>query len=142
MLCGRRNPACDRVGTRARGRAALRGRASRRENSHRPVRPRRQGHADVAADAAEGCAVMAAGDAISATIREAKSAGRPALVAYITAGFPRRETFLQQLAAVAEAADVVEIGVPFTDPMADGTTIQRSSRAALAQGVSLRWILS
>jgi tryptophan synthase alpha chain len=85
---------------------------------------------------------MAAGDAISATIRKAKSAGRPALVAYITAGFPRRETFLQQLAAVADAADVVEIGVPFTDPMADGTTVQRSSRAALAQGVSLRWILS
>jgi tryptophan synthase alpha chain len=36
---------------------------------------------------------------------------------------------------------VIEIGVPFTDPMADGTTIQRSSRAALEQGVSLRWIL-
>lgn len=85
---------------------------------------------------------MAAGDAISETIRKAKAAGRPALIAYITAGFPKRETFLQQLAAVADAADVVEIGVPFTDPMADGTTIQRSSRAALAQGVSLRWILS
>jgi tryptophan synthase alpha chain len=85
---------------------------------------------------------MAAGDAISETIRKAQAAGRPALVAYITAGFPKRETFLQQLAAVADAADVVELGVPFTDPMADGTTIQRSSRAALAQGVSLRWILS
>jgi tryptophan synthase alpha chain len=85
---------------------------------------------------------MAAGDAISETIRKAKSGGRPALIAYITAGFPRRETFVQQLAAVADAADVVEIGVPFTDPMADGTTIQRSSRAALAQGVSLRWILA
>jgi tryptophan synthase alpha chain len=85
---------------------------------------------------------MAAGEVISETIRKAKSAGRPALIAYVTAGFPKRETFLQQLAAVADAADVVEIGVPFTDPMADGTTIQRSSRAALAQGVSLRWILS
>lgn len=85
---------------------------------------------------------MAAGDLISETIRQAKAGGQPALVAYITAGFPRRESFLQQLAAVADAADVVEIGVPFTDPMADGTTIQRSSRAALAQGVSLRWILS
>jgi tryptophan synthase alpha chain len=85
---------------------------------------------------------MAAGDAISAAIRKAKAGGRPALVGYVTAGFPRRETFLQQLTAVADASDVVEIGVPFTDPMADGTTIQRSSRAALAQGVSLRWILS
>ncbi len=84
---------------------------------------------------------MAAGEVISATIRKAKAGGRPALVAYVTAGFPRRDGFLQQLAAVADAADVVEIGVPFTDPMADGTTIQRSSRAALAQGVSLRWIL-
>ncbi len=85
---------------------------------------------------------MAAGAAISEAIRNAKSRGRPAVVAYVTAGFPRRETFLEQLAAVAEAADVVEIGVPFTDPMADGTTIQRSSRAALAQGVSLNWILA
>jgi tryptophan synthase alpha chain len=85
---------------------------------------------------------MAAGDAISETIRKAKAGGRPALIAYITAGFPKRETFLQQLAAVADASDVVEVGVPFTDPMADGTTIQRSSRAALAQGVSLRWILA
>jgi len=85
---------------------------------------------------------MAAGDAISEAIRKAKAGGRPALVGYVTAGFPRRETFLQQLTAVADASDVVEIGVPFTDPMADGTTIQRSSRVALAQGVSLRWILS
>jgi tryptophan synthase alpha chain len=85
---------------------------------------------------------MTVGAAISDAIREAKSAGRPALVGWVTAGFPRRETFLQQLAAIADASDVVEIGVPFTDPMADGPTIQRASRAALAQGVSLRWILS
>jgi tryptophan synthase alpha chain len=45
------------------------------------------------------------------------------------------------LSAVAESADVVEVGVPFTDPMADGTTIQRSSRVALEQGVNLPWIL-
>lgn len=85
---------------------------------------------------------MLAEDSITLALRNAKAQGRPALVAYITAGFPRRETFLQQLDAVAAAADVVEIGVPFTDPMADGTTIQRSSRAALAQGVSLKWILA
>jgi tryptophan synthase alpha chain len=84
---------------------------------------------------------MAARDSISTAIRNAASQGRPALVAYITAGFPRRETFAELLGAVAGAADVVEIGVPFTDPMADGTTIQRSSRVALQQGVSLRWIL-
>src|SRR5690606_25055035 len=39
-----------------------------------------------------------------------------------------------------EAADAVEIGVPFSDPMADGVTIQRSSRSAIEQGVSLKWI--
>lgn len=85
---------------------------------------------------------MAARDSITEAIRNAKAKGRPALVAYVTAGFPRRETFLEQLDAVAAAADVVEIGVPFTDPMADGTTIQRSSRVALEQGVSLKWILA
>src|SRR5262245_6939979 len=85
---------------------------------------------------------MAAHDLISEAIRAAKAGGRPALVAYLTAGFPNKASFLSQLAAVAEAADVVEIGVPFSDPMADGATIQRSSRVALAEGASLRWILS
>jgi tryptophan synthase alpha chain len=85
---------------------------------------------------------MSAHDSITKAIRDAKAHGRPAIVAYITAGFPKREGFLQQLTAVAEAADVVEIGVPFSDPMADGTTIQRSSRVALEQGVSLKWILA
>jgi tryptophan synthase alpha chain len=77
---------------------------------------------------------------ISAAIRAGSTRG-PALVAFMTAGYPRREHFREQLAAVAGAVDVVEIGVPFTDPMADGVTIQRSSREALAQGVTLAWIL-
>jgi tryptophan synthase alpha chain len=85
---------------------------------------------------------MAPGSVISEAIRNAKASGRPALVGWVTAGFPQRETFIQQLSAIADASDVVEIGVPFTDPMADGATIQRASRAALAQGVSLKWILS
>jgi tryptophan synthase alpha chain len=75
-------------------------------------------------------------------LREAlANAQKPALIAFLTAGYPVRERFLETLAETAAAADAVEIGVPFTDPMADGVTIQRSSRAALAQGVSLRWIL-
>jgi tryptophan synthase alpha chain len=85
---------------------------------------------------------MAVRDPIGDAIRTAQSKGRPALIAYVTAGFPHRETFRELLRSVAAAADVVEIGVPFTDPMADGTTIQRSSRAALEQGVTLKWILS
>lgn len=84
---------------------------------------------------------MPARDSVSTAIRNRRATGQPALIAYVTAGFPKRETFLQQLNAVAAVADVVEIGVPFSDPMADGTTIQRSSRIALEQGVSLRWIL-
>ena len=65
----------------------------------------------------------------------------PALVAFLTAGYPAPETFLAVLQKVAAAADAVEIGVPFSDPMADGVTIQRASRAAIERGVTLRWIL-
>jgi tryptophan synthase alpha chain len=65
----------------------------------------------------------------------------PALVAFVTAGYPDPERFLDILAEVGAAADAVEVGVPFTDPMADGVTIQRSSHGALERGVSLRWIL-
>lgn len=79
---------------------------------------------------------------ISTAIRAAAARGEPALVAYLTAGFPRRDRFRDHVRALAAAADVLEIGVPFTDPMADGVTIQRASLAALAQGVSLRWILA
>ena len=81
-------------------------------------------------------------ESIANAIRSARNNGRPAIVAYLTAGFPTKESFAANLRAVASAADVIEVGVPFTDPMADGTTIQRSSRVALAQGVSLRWILA
>ena len=78
---------------------------------------------------------------IVSAIRAASAQGEPALVGYLTAGFPLRERWRAQLQALAQAADVIEVGVPFTDPMADGVTIQRASRAALAQGVSLAWIL-
>ena len=82
------------------------------------------------------------GEQITNAIRRAHAKGDPALVAYLTAGYPSKVLFTEHLRAVASSADVVEIGVPFTDPMADGVTIQRSSQGALAQGVSLRWILS
>jgi len=84
---------------------------------------------------------MKAHDSISAAIDAAVARGTPALVGFLTAGFPHRAGFLDNLTAVAEACDVVEIGVPFSDPMADGTTIQRASFAALADGVTLPWIL-
>lgn len=84
---------------------------------------------------------MNAAESIGAAIRTASAGGEPALVAFLTAGYPSRERFREHLLAVSSGADVVEIGVPFTDPMADGVTVQRSSQVALAQGVSLRWIL-
>ena len=76
---------------------------------------------------------------ISTAIRKAR--GGTAIVGFITAGYPSREKFREHLTQVGNEADVVEIGVPFTDPMADGMTIQRSSREALRQGVTLRWLL-
>jgi len=84
---------------------------------------------------------VAPSDTISAAIQAATAQGRPALVGFLTAGFPTRLTFKDNLAAVASVCDVVEIGVPFSDPMADGATIQRASFAALADGVTLPWIL-
>jgi tryptophan synthase alpha chain len=82
---------------------------------------------------------MTPSEKITVAIRAAE--GGTAIVAFITAGYPLREKFREHLTQVGNAADVVEIGVPFTDPMADGMTIQRSSREALRQGVSLRWLL-
>jgi tryptophan synthase alpha chain len=76
---------------------------------------------------------------ISAAISAAR--GGTAIVAFVTAGYPSREKFREQLTQIGGEADVVEIGVPFTDPMADGMTIQRSSREALRQGFTLRWLL-
>jgi tryptophan synthase alpha chain len=80
-------------------------------------------------------------DTISTAISAATARGNPALVGFLTAGFPTRRRFRDDLLAVAAACDVVEIGVPFSDPMADGSTIQRASFAALADGVTLPWIL-
>jgi tryptophan synthase alpha chain len=81
------------------------------------------------------------GGEIEQAIRAANDSGRPALSAFLTAGFPDRAGFANLLTSVAAEADLVEVGVPFSDPMADGVTIQRSSRAALEAGVTLRWIL-
>ena len=80
-------------------------------------------------------------DTISAAIKRAAAGGRPAVVGFMTAGFPDRAGFAQSLRSIASEADVVEIGVPFSDPMADGATIQRASFAALQAGFTLPWLL-
>ncbi|MBT8081774.1 MAG: tryptophan synthase subunit alpha [Gammaproteobacteria bacterium] len=83
---------------------------------------------------------MPAHERIAAAITAANEAGRTALVPFITAGYPEPGEFIETLKAVARAGDVVELGIPFSDPMADGMTIQRSSFEALKKGVSLKWI--
>jgi tryptophan synthase alpha chain len=83
---------------------------------------------------------MPAHERITAAIRAANDGGRPALIPFITAGYPEPTDFIATLKAVAAEGDVVELGIPFSDPMADGMTIQRSSFEALQKGVSLRWI--
>ena len=74
----------------------------------------------------------------------ARGSGRStALVPFITAGDPSPAATVDIMHALVDAgADIIELGVPFSDPMADGPVIQRSSERALAQGVSLRDVLS
>ena len=77
-------------------------------------------------------------DALAKRFAALKAANRTALVAYLTAGHPDPGASIETIAAVAEAgADVIEVGVPFSDPMADGPVIQASSQAALAAGMTL-----
>lgn len=71
-----------------------------------------------------------------------RSEGRGGLVTYLTAGDPDADRSAALLVAVARAgADVLEVGVPFSDPLADGPVIQRASERALAGGMSLRGVL-
>ena len=70
-----------------------------------------------------------------------RAAGRKALIPFITAGDPSLEATVPVMhELVAAGADVIELGVPFSDPMADGPTIQRSSEHALARGATLRHV--
>ena len=71
-----------------------------------------------------------------------KASGRPGLVAYVTAGDPGLQRTAEILAALArDGADVIEVGVPFSDPLADGPVIQRASERALAAHTTLRGTL-
>jgi tryptophan synthase alpha chain len=81
-------------------------------------------------------------DRISTALTDANDNGRVSLVPFVTAGYPDKDAFISTLRLIAAEGDVVEIGVPFSDPMADGVTIQRSSHAAIAAGVSLHWIIN
>jgi tryptophan synthase alpha chain len=76
---------------------------------------------------------------IAETIGKVRQAGGSAFIPYLTAGFPDDSTCLDLLTALGEnGADVIEIGLPFSDPLADGPTIQMSSRKALDNGITVQ----
>jgi tryptophan synthase alpha chain len=79
---------------------------------------------------------------IAATFEALKQRGRKALIPYITAGFPYADITPELMhAMVAAGSDVIELGVPFSDPMADGPVIQRAGEKALSFGIGLREVL-
>lgn len=80
-------------------------------------------------------------DQLAAAIAQPKRGHAIALMPYLTAGYPDMDGFSELLHRVGQVADAIELGVPFTDPMADGATIQQTSRVALEAGVTLPWIL-
>jgi tryptophan synthase alpha chain len=81
-------------------------------------------------------------DALGAVFSTLREQGRCALIPYLTAGYPEPNATLDLLRMLARnGADIIELGVPFSDPVADGPTIQRSSQIALDNGTTLAWTL-
>jgi tryptophan synthase alpha chain len=81
--------------------------------------------------------------ALADRFAELRTQGRRALVVYVTAGHPNRRRSLELRKAIEKAgADVIELGVPFSDPMADGPVIQASSQQALAEGMTFDGVLA
>ncbi len=79
-------------------------------------------------------------DGVFAALRER---GRKALIPYLTAGDPQAGSTVAIMRAMAAAgADIIEIGIPFSDPMADGPVIQKASERALARGIGLAQVLA
>ena len=75
---------------------------------------------------------------IAAAFTRARDEGRAALIPYVVAGYPDAETSLEIALAAADAgADLLEVGLPYSDPLADGATLQRASQAALKAGATL-----
>jgi tryptophan synthase alpha chain len=75
---------------------------------------------------------------ITATFETLRRIGRTALMPYLTMGYPQRESALTLVPALVEAgADLIELGVPFSDPLADGATIQAAAQQALDNGMTL-----
>lgn len=80
---------------------------------------------------------------IQSAFAKARAEGRPAFMPYWTLGYPDVETSLKVIEALARAgSDFIELGVPFSDPLADGSVIQQASQIALSHGVSVRQCMS
>jgi tryptophan synthase alpha chain len=96
----------------------------------------------VQAQATEAPAIAEDSGRIRRRFQALAAEGRGGLVTFVTAGDPDRDTFIEILRGLpAAGADLIEIGMPFTDPMADGPAIQAASLRALAHGIKLRHIL-
>jgi len=81
-------------------------------------------------------------DRLTRALGEAAAANRLSLVPFVTAGFPTPDTTLDLLRALDDAgADAIEVGIPFSDPIADGPTIQRTSQISLDHGMTVRRVL-
>lgn len=89
-------------------------------------------------DAVAGTNATAGARRIAAAFARARDDGRAALIPYVVAGYPEAETSLAIALAAADAgADLLEVGLPYSDPLADGATLQRASQVALRAGATL-----
>jgi tryptophan synthase alpha chain len=80
---------------------------------------------------------------IAATLDALRAQGRKALIPYVTAGDPYPDATVETMLAMADAgADIIELGVPFSDPMADGPVIQKAAERALVQGIGMAQVLA
>lgn len=80
---------------------------------------------------------------LTTRIMEALAAGRKALIPFLPGGFPDKERFFDELEALdAGGADIIEIGVPFSDPVADGPVVEKASLECLLGGTCLSWLLA
>lgn len=77
-------------------------------------------------------------DALATAFEKTKAAGHTAFIPFVTAGFPRLDSTVDILLALeASGADIIEVGMPFSDPLADGGTIQAANTVALRNGVTM-----
>lgn len=76
-------------------------------------------------------------------IKTANADGRKAIIPYLPAGYPTRDRFWEEIRTLDDCgADIIEIGIPFSDPVADGPVIEAAALKCLEQGINMEWVLS